>query len=274
MKRWPLLASLLLPCMLAAQPLALPAPPDAGLEQRLGARLPLDLPALDEAGHAHRLGDFFDGTRPVLLVPGYYRCPELCGLVMHGLLDALQASGVDRARWRIVRFSIAPSETPADARARREADAAYAQYVLGARRADAPLDLHLLTLREADQRSLAAAVGLRYERLRDADGTPGATPGAYAHPASVVVVTPRGTVSRYFNGLGVDAAEMRVALADAAGDRIGAVTSRLALLCAHFDPRVGRHTEAVMNTARAVSLLLVAALVGWCWRRRGTGGAR
>ena len=27
-------------------------------------------------------------------------------------------------------------------------------------------------------------------------------------------------------------------LADAAGDRIGSITSRIALLCAHFDPKV------------------------------------
>jgi protein SCO1/2 len=269
MKAFAVFASLLLPCVLAAQPLALPAPPDAKLEQHPGARLILDVPVVDEAGRARRLADFFDGTRPVLLVPGYYRCPELCGLVMHGLLEALQASGVDRTRWRIVRFSIDPSETPADARARREADVSYAQFLLGGRSADAPLDLHLLTLPANGAQSLSRDLGYRYQALR---GQP-ASEGAYAHPASVIVVTPRGTVSRYFNGLQFDAAELRVALADAAADRVGGVTSRLALLCAHFDPRVGRHDGAVMNAIRAASLLLAAALAGWCWRAR-TGGAR
>lgn len=273
MKRWAVIAPLLLPCVLAAQPLALPAAPDAKLEQHPGARLPLELPAIDEAGRAHQLADFFDGRRPVLLVPGYYRCPQLCGLVMHGLIDALQASRVDRSQWRIVRFSIDPSETPADARARRDAEAGYAQFAFGLRASDTPPDLHLLTLREGDARLLANDIGYRFQPLQDAN----ANDGAYAHPASVVVVTPHGTVSRYFNGLQFDAAELRVALADAAGDRVGSVTSRLALLCAHFDPRVGRHTESVMNAVRAISLALVAALAAWCWRRRATretGGAR
>jgi protein SCO1/2 len=271
MKCWAAIASLLLPGVLAAQPLALPAAPDAKLEQHPGARLPLELPAIDEAGHARKLADFFDGRRPVLLVPGYYRCPQLCGLVMHGLIDALQASRVDRSQWRIVRFSIDPSETPADARARRDAEAGYAQFAFGLHAPDA-LDLHLLTLREGDARRLADDIGYRYGPLRDANA--GAGEGAYAHPASVVVVTPHGTVSRYFNGLQFDAAELRVALADAAGDRVGGVTSRLALLCAHFDPHVGRHTASVMDAVRAVSLALVAALAAWCWRRRGVGGAR
>jgi protein SCO1/2 len=269
MKRWLAITSLLLPCVLTAQPLAVPAPPDAKLEQRLGTRLPLDLPAVDETGHALRLAEFFDGARPVLLVPGYYRCPQLCGLVMHGLLDALQASGVSRAQWRIVRFSIDPSETPADARARRDAEAGYAQFAFGLKASDAPLDLHLLTLREADAQALARDIGYRYAPLREA----GPRDGRYAHPASVVVLTPHGAVSRYFNGLQFDAAEMRVALADAAGDRIGGVTSRLALLCAHFDPQVGRHNGDVMDAARAVSLLVVAALAAWCWRHRRPGGS-
>lgn len=265
MKHWLALSSLLLPCALVAQPLALPAAPHAPLEQHPGARLPLQLAAVDESGQARHLGDFFDGTRPVLLVPGYYRCAQLCGLVMHALLDALQAGGVDRRRWRIVRFSIDPSETPADARNRLDADAGYAQFLLGARKSAPPLDMHLLTLGVTDARSLASDIGYRYQDLHEL---------GYAHPASVVVVTPHGTVSRYFNGLQFDPAELRVALADAAGDRIGGITSRLALLCAHFDPRVGRHTGAVMNAIRAASLLLAAGLAGWCWRRRHAKGVR
>jgi protein SCO1/2 len=270
MKTWLALAFLLLPCMLAAQPLALPAAPDAKLEQRLGTRLSLDLPATDETGQPRLLGDFFDGTRPVLLVPGYYRCPQLCGLVMHGLLDALHAGGIDRTRWRIVRFSIDPKETVADARARLDTDAGYAQFLLGSRGASVPLDLHLLTLDAADARVLAHDVGYGYEELRNAQ----AGDARFAHPASVIIVTPHGTVSRYFNGLQFDPAELRVALADAAGDGVGRVTSRLALLCSHFDPLVGRHDAAVMNSVRAMSLLIVAALALWCWRRRHAGAPR
>jgi protein SCO1 len=251
------------------QPLALPPPPDASVAQRLGTQLPLDLVAVDDMGLQRHLADYFEGQRPVLLVPGYYRCPQLCGLLMHGLLDALRESGLPRTRWRIVRFSIDPRETTADARARRELDLAYADSLLGAKPARSPVDLHLLTLAPADAKRLAHSAGYAYERLdARAAGDP-----RFAHPASVIVVTPRGVVSRYLNGIDFEPAELRVALADAAGDRIGSVTSRLALLCAHFDPRVGRHSADVMNALRGVSLLLVVGLAGWCWhRRRAHGG--
>lgn len=265
MKRLLLLA-LLWACGAAmAGPLALPAPPDAGLEQHVGTRLPLDVVATDEAGHALRLANLVDGTRPVLLVPGYYRCAQLCGLVMRGLLEALHASGASRAQWRIVGIGIDPTETAADARARRELDAAYAGSLPQAARSG-PLDLHLLTLGAPERQRVAAAIGVRFQRL-PAAGTEAST---IAHPATVVLLTPRGEIARYFDGIDIDAGELRVALADAAGDRIGSATSRLALLCAHFDPKVGKLDAPVMNGFRAGSLLLVAGLAGWCWRRRGT----
>ena len=266
--RWIVLLSWTACCAGAAQPLELPPPPDAPLEQRIGATLPLDLRVLDEHGDHHRLSDFIDGNRPVLLVAGYYRCPQLCGLLMHGLLDGLRASGVPRDAWRIVRFSIDPRETPADARVRADIDRGYADAAIGAAPAPA-LDLHLLTLAPAGIARLTRAIGYGFAPLdaRDDD------PDRFAHPATVTLLTPHGTVSRYFNGLSFAGPELRVALADAAGDRLGSVTGRLALLCAHFDPHPGRHTEAVMGAIRAGSLLLAAGLAGWCWRRR-RGGAR
>lgn len=270
MKR--LLLLLWLACSAAiAGPLALPAAPAAGLEQHIGARVPLGIAVTDEAGQALRLSDLVDGTRPVLLVPGYYRCAQLCGLVMRGLLDALQASGVGRTAWRIVGIGIDPQETPADARARRALDVAYADSLRKEPRTS-PLDLHLLTLAPPPLQQVATAIGVRFERLP----VMAADASTIAHPATVVLLTPRGEIARYFNGLGIDPAELRVALADAAGDRLGSATSRLALLCAHFDPQVGRLDAPVMTAIRAGSMVLVAGLAGWCWRRRGTraGGDR
>jgi protein SCO1 len=230
--------------------------PQRALEQRPGAKLPLDVQGIDEGGAPHRLAEFFAGNRPVLLVPSYYRCSQLCGLVMHGLLQSLERGG--EQRWRVVAFSIAPNETSADARARRDADLSYASFV-----GLAKPDLHLLTLAPADVDRLARVLGFKYQRLRD----------DIVHPATVVVVTPRGTVSRYFNGVAFDPGELRVALADAAGDRVGAITSRIVLMCSHFDPRTGTHDGDVMAAVRIVSLALVAALAAWIWRHR-QGGAR
>lgn len=254
----------------------------AALAQTPGARLPLDLPFTDSAGRAVRLADFFDGARPVLLVPGYWHCPQLCGLVMQSLLNALHQGGVARAGFRIVGFSIAPEDTPASARARRESDLAFAEFLLQGQPAAAPLALELLVGRGDASARLAAALGVRYGaaapaqaagrgavdsllRGKDASGKNGPQ---YEHPAVVVVATPTGRVARYLPGLGCEPGELRVALAEARGGRIAGIGERIALFCSHLEPQAGGHTDAVMAATRVTGLGAAALLAAWCWRRR------
>ncbi|HET8749046.1 MAG TPA: hypothetical protein VFM98_25865 [Ramlibacter sp.] len=230
----------------------------AALVQLPGAELPLALQFRDSAGRSVRLGDFFDGVRPVLLVPGYWHCPQLCGLVMQSLLDALHKGGVAREGFRIVGFSVAPEDTPADARKRRASDLAFAGFLLQGKPAHSPIALELLVARGDASARLAGALGVRY--VPSAQG--------YEHPAVVIVATPSGRVARYLPGLGLDPGELRVALAEARGGRIAGIGERIALFCSHLEPQPGAHTGAVMTATRITGLGAAAALAAWCWRRR------
>ena len=252
----------------AAAPVFLPPPPRAEFVQHLDAALPLDLPFVDAAGRGVRLGDYFGDGRAVLLVLGYYRCPNLCGLAMHGVLEALEASGLPRRAWRVVGVGIDPQETPADAAARQRVDLDYAAQLRGA--TGEPLDLHLLVGAAPAIAALAQRVGFGYARDDAAGARTGdeARASRYVHAAGFVVVTPQGRISRYLFGVRFDARELRLALDQAAAGRIGGPIDRLLLLCAHFDPAIGRHSGAVMNLLRGVGLALVLALGGWAWRHR------
>src|SRR5437763_1092185 len=60
---------------------------NVGYEQKLGDKVPLDLRFMREDGVDVSLGDCVGG-KPTILVLGYYRCPQLCGEVFAGVLDA------------------------------------------------------------------------------------------------------------------------------------------------------------------------------------------
>ena len=257
----------------AAQPLApAPQPPGAAIEQHLDTQLPLDLPLVDSSGRAVRLGRYFD-HRPVLLVLGYYRCPQLCGLLMHGLLEALHDSRLPRSDYRIVRVSIDPADTPAGAAARREADLAYADFLQGTQAPARPLDLQLLTGQAPQLQALARQAGFRYEAAGAQALAAGGEAARFAHPAAVIVLTADGRVSRYLMGVRFDPWQLRLALVDAGRGRIGNLSDRIALLCAHVDPQLGRHSAAVLQGVRGlgVSLVLALALGLALLRPRSTG---
>src|SRR5262245_14492197 len=58
-------------------------------EQRLHAAVPLELTFRDDTGQQVRLGEYFH-ARPVILTFAYYRCPNLCTLVLNGLVRTLR----------------------------------------------------------------------------------------------------------------------------------------------------------------------------------------
>jgi protein SCO1/2 len=254
----------------SAQPLALPPPPQARLTQRPGAALPLDAALRDELGQSVRLGDFFVAGQPVLLVLGYYRCTELCGLLMHGLLEGLQAAGLPRTGWRIVGISIDPQDTPADARSRRALDLAYADFLQGAGDDAAPLRLDLLLADAATVQRIAQAAGFGFQPLVPAR----AGSAAFAHPAVVVVATPAGAVSAYLQGVRFEGPRLREALQRAAAGGTGSLLERFSLLCAHFDPAPGRHDAGVLLALRISGALTLGGLLFLAWRQRPRGRPR
>ncbi len=241
-------------------PLA-PAPtaPDAGFVQHPGAALPLSAPFIDSAGRTVRLADALghDG-RPALLLLGWHRCPQLCGLTTQGALEAWRASGLGPSATRLLFVSVDPGETSVDAADRLRADLGYARLLAGA--GAAPAAIERLVGPSASIHVLADSVGFRW--------SPGDTQARLAHPAGLIVVTPDGRVARYLMGVRFEPAELRAAVDAAAAGRVGTVTDRLALLCAHLDPRAGLHDDAVLLGMRAAGLATLAALAAFAWRRR------
>jgi protein SCO1/2 len=236
----------------ASAPAALAPPPDAAL--------PMAASFVDAAGRARTLGEMVAGRSPVLLVLGYDRCPQLCGLVLQGALEAAHAAGLPADAYRLVFVSIDPADTPADAAARERVERDYARFLAGGTAAPA---IAMLVGRPPAIAALAGRVGVRYAT------TPGAGDARFAHPAALFVVAPDGRVARTFGGIRYDAAALRSAVADAARGRVDArLGERIALLCAHLDPRGGRWSADVLALARVVGLATLAALTALAWRSR------
>src|SRR5581483_4799971 len=106
---------------------ALPAQASTGaaLQPRLGTAIDPNLAFTDATGQQQRLAALIGG-KPALVLPGYHRCPGLCGVAQRDLAEALAATKLPPQSYTVLFASIDPAETPADATAARTklADAA------------------------------------------------------------------------------------------------------------------------------------------------------
>ncbi len=229
------------------QALQLPRPPAARFDPVPATRLPLDTVLRDDAGRPVRLAALFD--RPVVLVPGYYTCPNLCSTVFEGVLQALALSGLAAGEYRLVGLSIDPRDGAAAAASRKRA---YAALLPGG-----SSDLTLLTGEPGALARLQAALG--YRTVADEDT------GELAHAAGFVVLDADGRIARAFSGVRFDPAALRAAVRTPTPS----FGQRVLMLCAHFAPTSGRHTTGALAFVRAGALLLPLLLVGWLWRRGG-----
>jgi len=220
---------------------------DVGFDQRVGESVPLDLPFRDESGRTVRLRDYF-GTKPVLLVPAYYECPMLCTLVLNGVVSALRALPFDVGKqFTVVTFSFNPHESSQLATEKKKT------YLEAYRRPGAAAGWHFLTGDEESIARLTRAIGFRYAWDSGQQ--------QYAHASGIVVLTPKGKVARYFYGVDYAPRDLRLALVEAAEERIGSVVDQLLLFCFHYDPATGRYSRLALGAVRVGGGLTLLALV-------------
>ena len=270
--RCALLVALLFTSVAYAQPLPTPAGVPAaelpaaikevGFDQNLDQRLPLDVPFTDENGRPVRIGDYF-GARPVVLAFVYYGCPMLCLQSLSSLASTLGVLSENPGEdFEVVSVSIDPRETPALALAKK------AHYVERSGKPSIARGWHYLTGTEASIQRLTKAAGFRYVWDESTQ--------QYAHPAGIVIATSEGKLSRYLFGIDYGPRDLRLALLDAANEKIGSPLQRALLYCYHYDIATGRYSLAIMRIVQiagaATALSLGTLIFVWTRRERRQAG--
>jgi len=218
------------------------------IDQQIGHRLPLDTPFVDESGRAVTLGDYF-GKRPVILALVYYECPMLCTQVLNGLVSALGVMNLEAGReFDVVAVSFNPKEGPGLASQKK------ASYLERYGRPQSAGGWHFLTGSQDSITRLTDAAGFRYEFDKEI--------GQFAHGAAIEVVTPTGTIAKYFYGIEYSPRDLRLGLIEASDERIGSVVDDVLLFCYHYDPASGKYGPSVLSLVRmgAVATILSFAV--------------
>lgn len=243
-----LLVALLYPIAVGAAPAFDPFT-EAGIDPRPGARVPLDLAFTNAQGRAVSLRDI-GGGKPVVLAPVLHDCPNICGIVLGGLANAVETQSYRPATdFVLVAFGIDPRESAEDAQNTLvELEQRFPSLAANG-------GIHALTGRAEDVTAVTEALGYRYawdERI-----------GQYAHVAAVAVLTPDGRLARWLYGIAPEPTDLHLALTEAGEGRLGGFADQLLLLCYHYDPETGRYGSLVWSMLRIGGGITVLGLGGF-----------
>lgn len=219
---------------------------DVAFDQKVNDQVPLDLAFRNEEGERVRLGDYL-GRKPVILALVYYRCQNLCSLVLDGLLRTLRALSFNAGeQFNVLAVSFDPREPPALAGEKKS------EYSRRYGRPGAEAGWHFLTGEETSIQRLSQAAGFRYSYDGGKD--------QYAHATGVVILTPQGKISRYFYGIEFSPRDLRLGLVEASGNKIGSPIDQALLFCYRYDPVAGKYGAVIMDSVRLGGLATVLGL--------------
>jgi protein SCO1/2 len=224
-----------------------------GLDEKLGDDLPLDLVFRDEQGQPVRLADLV--TRPTIIAPVYYRCPNVCHFLQGELARVLPELKLKAGEdYQVISFSFDETEKPD--LAQRSHDTYYTamknRYPQGAWR--------FLTGDLNAIHQLTEAAGYRFQRVNH----------EFLHPVAFFIVSPQGQIVRYLHGTHIVPKDLTLALYEAKSGHVGTTIRKMVQYCFSFDPEQKTYVFNILRvtaTAILVTLAIFAAYLVFSGRK-------
>ncbi len=270
-----MVASALLLCAYAEGQLIrdeLPEQEGVGVVDRTGDKLPLDAAFINASGDEVTLGDYFDGERPVLVVPAYYDCPMLCPLTQEKVADAMrQMEWTAGDEYRVVTFSFDHTEGPITSNAKQKLYVG--RYTRAGGAAEREVDTFddawaFLTSDATTIRRVTTALGFHYRFVPES--------GEFSHTSAVFFCSPDGTIHNFIEGLDYTGERFTEALRSARDGEQRTLFDRVYAWCFPYDPNTGENTASAfrfMQLGGALVALGLFSTIGWLFVRSARKGA-
>jgi len=217
--------------------------PEIGIVEHLDEFLPTDIYVIDENNQRVLLSDLID--KPTIINWVYFRCPGICSPLMEGLAKVMDASdlvaGVD---YQVLTISFDPSET-IDLGIRKKTN--YLNLV--DKKEQISKGWHFFVSDSASIVKGTNAVGFKYKR----------TGQDFAHAASVTVVSPKGKITRYLNGIYFLPFDFKMAIIESSKGMSAPTINKIMQYCFSYDP-VGQAYVLNVTKISGTLILFVAVL--------------
>jgi len=215
---------------------------EVGIVEHLGEKISDDIHLINEDGKTVKLLDQID--KPTAIVFVYFKCPGICSPLLDGLTGLIDASDLEIARdYQVLTISFDPYDTADLANQKKK----NYQALIHDKNTDEGWRFFT-----ADSLNISKAtnnVGFIYNKAGN----------EFTHAATVVIVSPNGTITRYLNGTYFLPYEFQLAINESTKGQTGPTIKKVLEYCYSYDP-VGR-TYVFNITAVTASITIFMALI-------------
>ena len=199
---------------------------EIGVNEKLGTMLPLDLTFINEDGKKVTLEKMMDG-KPTMLSLNYYRCSGICNAQLSDMAKMLgELDLAENTDYKVITVSFGEGETAAMAEAKRRT------MLKSIPRNFVDDAWHFYVSDGNSSAKLAEDVGFAYKKEVSKAGVVD-----YIHPGTLVMISPKGKITRYLNGINQLPFDVKMALMEAGEGKTGPTIAKKLLLCFAYDPK-------------------------------------
>ncbi len=191
-----------------------------GINEKIGGQIPMELTFVGEEGDIVTLKSLVQ--KPTILSLVYYKCPGICSPLLDGMVEVLDRVGLEpETDFSVLTISIDPSEGPELAKGKKR------NYLHSMQRQFPSAGWRFLTGSRENIEALTSAVGFVYKK----EGR------EFRHPASLILLCPDGTISRYMYGTTYLPLDLELAIRKANKGETSSTIAKVLQYCFTDDPK-------------------------------------
>jgi protein SCO1/2 len=216
---------------------------ELGIYENLDKFIPENLKFTDENGKQIILNSLIDKPTVINLV--YYECPGLCSPLLEGIANVITKAKLDLgSEYQVFTISFDPGETTKLAQMKK---ATYAALVKGK---DVENGWKYFTGDQENINKLLNALGYKIKQ----EGQ------EYIHPAAIMILSPKGKITRYLHGVYFLPFDLKMAVTEAMDGRSGPTINKVLQYCFSYDAEGKKYVLNFTKISGTLILLLALGL--------------
>ena len=216
-----------------------------GIDEKLDQTIPLNLKFCNEHNDTITLSDLV--KQPTVLSFVYFDCPGLCSPLQQGISGVSDQSDLTIGKdYKVITISFNYRDDPQKAGKKKKN---FAQTISKNKCAN----WYYLTSDSANINAILKAVGYKVK----------VTGMDFAHPSGIVVVSPKGKITRYLYGLKFLPFDFKMAIIEAQKELSRPTISKVLDFCFAYDQEGEKYTLQVTKLAASIIIFLAITLLSF-----------